>query len=200
METPTSFTDYNRPTSVTFPEYKAAVQLFETYEANVDHVCRILHVPTVRSLIKTFYLRIHENKSVLLGQAAFLLSIFALSAFFYQPFENSEVATTDRDAVLLSRLWSKAALDVLDHSHRETSGTLEDVQAYILMSYVTYHLDGFSARYRRLSAAAASTARDLCLHRLDADDAAPREQANLRTLIDQEVKRRVFWHIAATDW
>jgi hypothetical protein len=164
-------------------------------------MCRVLHIPTVRSLVKTFYLRISQNESVLPGQAALLLSLFALSAFFYRPFDNSPVATTEHDAVHLSKFWSKGALDVLDHSHRNTSGSLEDIQASILMSYVTYHLDGFSARGRHLSTAAASIARDLRLHRLDADNESPTErETSLHVLIDRKAKRRVFWHIASTDW
>ena len=69
------------------------------------------------------------------------------------------------------------------------------------MSLVTYHLDGFSARGCLLSTAAASIARDLRLHRLDANNELSTEnEASVRVLIDREVKRRVFWYIASTDW
>ncbi|KAI1371645.1 hypothetical protein F4677DRAFT_435290 [Hypoxylon crocopeplum] len=187
--------------TVIFPPYRAALLLLQSYESNLDYMCRILHLETIRSLIKTIYLRINQGESAPPGQAALLLSIFALSAFFYEPFENSEVATTEQDAVHFSNVMSKGALDVLDYSRRNTSGTLEDVQAYILMSFVTFHLDGFSARGRILSTTAASLARDLRLHRLDAaDEYPPENEPNVRVLIDREVKRRVFWSIASTDW
>lgn len=136
------------------------------------------------------------------GQAALVLSLFALAAYFYQPFAHSEVATTEKDAHHLCKLLSRGALDVLDYSRRNTSGTLEDVQAYILMSLVTYHLDGFSARGRLLSTTALSIARELRLHQLDAENesSATENETDPRSLVDREVKRRVFWHIVSTDW
>jgi hypothetical protein len=187
---------------VTFPSYKIATLLFQSYESNVDHLCRILHVPTVRFLIKSIYLRANEGESILPGEAALLLSIFAMAAYFYQPFASSEVATTKGTAIELSKTLSRGALDVLDYSRRNTSGTLEDVQAYILMSFVTYHLDGFSARGRLLSTTATSIARELRLHQLDDgyDTSATKSESSARTLIDREVKRRTFWYIASTDW
>ncbi|CZR68279.1 uncharacterized protein PAC_18178 [Phialocephala subalpina] len=201
---PVSASDDNgmNGTLVTFPFYKMAALLLENYESNVDHLCCILNIPTVRSLMKTFYLRLHQNESVLPGQAALLLSLFTLAAYFYQPFDGSEVATTKRDVIHLSKILGKGALDLLDYTRRNTSGTMEDVQATILMSYVSYHLDGFSARGRLLSTAAASLARELQLHRLDADNESISvdKQTSARYLMDREIKRRVFWHIASTDW
>jgi len=106
-----------------------------------------------------------------------------------------------QETIELSKFWSKGALDALEHSRRNTSGSLEDVQATILMSYVTYHVDGFSARGRLLSTTAASMARDLRLHRLDADtESVAERETSIGSLIDHEVKRRVFWHITSTDW
>lgn len=199
--TPISEHDRPRDTVVLFPAYRVAVLLFQSYESNVDHVCRILHIPTVRSSLKTFYLRLHQNEPVPPGQAALLLSIFAIAAFFCQTSENSEVATSEQDAVHLSKVLGKGAFDVLDYSRRNTSGTLDDIQAYILMSFITFHLDGFSARGRLLPTVAASIARDLRLHRLDADlESSAAKDTSVRALIDREVKRRVFWYIVSTDW
>ena len=187
---------------VTFPVYRTAALLFQSYESNVDHLCHILHIPTVWSLIKTFYIRLNERESILPDQAALLLSIFALAAYFYQPLHHSEVATTKQDAIRLSKILSKGALDVLDYTRRNTSGTLEDVQASIFMSFVAYHLDGFSTRGRLLTTAAISIARELRLHRLDAENESidAENGTNVRILVEREIKRRVFWHIASTDW
>ncbi|KAI1734044.1 fungal-specific transcription factor domain-containing protein [Xylaria scruposa] len=186
---------------VVFPTYKTAVVLFDHFETHVDHMCRILNLPIVRSLMKSVYTRINQNESVPPGQAALLLALFALSAFFHQPTRSGEVQAVGNDKTYLSKFWSRGALDVLEHSRRNTSGTLEDVQALILMSYVTYHLDGFSARYRHLLATAVSMAQDLGLHRLDSDDCDLKsDTSSLRSLIDKEVKRRVYWHLIASDW
>ena len=203
LQASTAATNQEQPSKsvVKFPAYKVAVLLFENYQSSVDHMCGILHIPTIRSLIKAVYLQITQSESVCTGQAALLLSIFALSAYFYQPVENSEVAQSTRDAIDLAKSLSKGALNILDYSRRSTSGSLEDVQAYILMSFVMFHLDGFSTRGRVLANTAASIARDLRLHQIDADEYSTAEKEfDLRALVAREVKRRVFWHIAATDW
>jgi hypothetical protein len=183
--------------SVAFPPFRVAMLLFDNFETTIDHMCCVLHNPTVRTFIRTNYLRIHQNEVVPPGQAALLLSIFSLSAFFYPVTTNSEVATTSLEATHLSKIWATAALDMLNNSQRHTSGNLEDVQAYIIMSFVTYHLDGFSARNRYVAAMAASVAKDLGLHRLDANSPDP---LDLHAVISDRVKRRVFWHIVSTDW
>jgi hypothetical protein len=187
--------------AIIFPEYRVAMLLFENYLTNVDHMCRILHVPSVRSLIRTIYLMIGQGAFIPPSQAALLLAIFALSSFFYQSYDNSEVASTEHEAVELSKFWSRYTLDVLSHSTRSTPGSLEDIQAFIVMTYVTKHLIGPSSRDLLLSTTAASIARNLRLHRLDSNDESLIESAiSPRDLIDREVKRRVFWHIVTTDW
>ncbi len=188
---------------VIFPVYRVATLLFKSYHSNVDHLFRILHIPTIRSYIRTFYLKNNESdEPVSPGQAALLLSIFAVAAYFYQLVDNSDVATTQHDAIRLSQVLSRGALDVLDYSRRTTPSTLEDAQASVIMSFVTYHLDGFSARGRFLTTAAISIIRELRLHRLDADNESStvESETTVQILILREIKRRVFWHIAATDW
>ena len=185
-------------TTAIFPPYDAALSLLQSYESNVDHVCRILHLPTMRSLLRSFYLRLNQGETVPLGQAAMLLAMFALAAYFYQPSRDSPVARSQRETVELAKFWSNCTLNVLDETRRQTQATLEDIQAHLLMTYVTYHLDGPSRRGRDLAGSAASIAKELKLHRLDADGNAKTSQT--RQVIDLEIKRRIFWHIVATDW
>ncbi|KAH8645502.1 hypothetical protein BX600DRAFT_165697, partial [Xylariales sp. PMI_506] len=203
-ESAISTTEYSQKTSnplVVFPVYRVAALLLESHEANVDHVCHILHIPTVRSRMKNIYLQTDQNKSIPPNEAALLLSVFALGVFYYCPSANSDIAKTDAEALQLSRIWSRNALDVLNYSHRNGSCSLEDVQACILMAYMTYHLEGFSPRRRVLSTTALSLARELRLHRLDAFHGSLNDtQQTPRSSLDLEVKRRVFWFIASTDW
>lgn len=185
---------------VTFPSYGIASQLLRNYESSVNQMYPVLYIPEARSLIKKFYLQINQNESIKLGHAALLLSIFAISAFFYRTSPDSEVATTEKDAVYLSQILSTSALNVLDHSRRSTSGTLEDVQANILTVLLVQQLDGFSARARLLLSNAISAARDLRLHRLDAEDEVQTNAVDPSLGVQREVRRRVFWFIASADW
>lgn len=179
------------------------MQLLRIYETSVDHFVRILHIPTMISLLGNFYGRLRGGLRVRPSEAALFLSIFAIAAFFSPPpgshGTNSFLANND-DLLNLSIIFSKAALDVIEYSRRTTSGSIEDVQACILMGFVVYHLDGFSARGRSLSSAAVVIARDLRLHRVDDGDAVPDRDLNTEAMVEREVRRRVWWHITATDW
>src|SRR5689334_3110680 len=99
--TSTQALNQDRPTNniVRFPVYTVAMLLFENYLSSVDHMCGILHIPTIRAQLKTVYLGITQSEPVCIGQAALLLSLLALSAFFYKPTENSEVAQSTRDVI-----------------------------------------------------------------------------------------------------
>lgn len=186
---------------VSLPMHAEAVHLLECYSRNVDYLVRVLHIPTVRNLLNNFYANLNRSQQVKSGEAALLLAIFASSSFFWRPSSNTGVVSlSDDETVLLSLAWAKAALDVLDHSRRNTSGSLEDAQATILMSFVVYHFDGFSARGRALTGSAVVIARDLRLHRTDEDDSRSSMGWSKNQLIEQETKRRVWWHIASTDW
>jgi len=184
---------------IPLPEYLEAVELLRNYELNVDHFVRVLYIPSIRSLLKSFYQNVKERAQMKPCEAALLLSIFAISAYFSHPSENSLLPGPD-DLLKLAIILSKAALDALDYSKRTTSGSIEDVQANILMAFVVYHLDGFSARGRSLCAAAMVIARDLRLHRIDDGDAVPDINLTTEAIIEREVMRRVWWHITSTDW
>lgn len=189
-------------TVVTFPIYGIATLLLQSYESNVDVLCHILHFPTLKSILRNLYLRVYQSEPISPSQAALLLSVFAAAAYYFQIDSNSEFATSQQDALRLSHIFSREALDVLDFSRRNSLSTLEEAQASLIMSFVTYHLHGSSAGCRFLLAAATSIATDLRLQRIDADDktSASGNEESIHSSINLEVKRRVFWHIATTDW
>ncbi|XWX00036.1 hypothetical protein V2A60_008052 [Cordyceps javanica] len=99
----------------------------------------------------------------------------------------------------MSSIWTNAALDVLEYSKRSASASLEDVQATIVISYVIYNSQGFSPMFRSLHSNIIMMARDLSLHKTD----SPRRSGEIDqppSQIEDDVKRRLWWHIAATDW
>jgi hypothetical protein len=142
----------------------------------------------------------NRGESIPLGEAALFLSMFSVAALFYLPQETSEKGTVELNSACLSKTFSKCATDVLEISRRMTSGSIEDVQACVLMSYTTYHLEGFSTRCRFFSTTAIAIAKDLRLHQLDARGHFCTQETALREAIGLEVKRRLFWHIVSTDW
>ena len=148
-----------------------------------------------------WYLALDEGQSVAKGQAALLLAVFALTTFFYHPPLLDQLLKSESESTCVSRIFIKAALDVLDHCRRISSGSLEEVQAYTLVATVVFYTDGFSARGRALISTAITTARDLRLHQLDAIDTYATDKCAVQfDTMSLELKRRVFWYLASTDW
>ncbi|KAF2451795.1 hypothetical protein P171DRAFT_478819 [Karstenula rhodostoma CBS 690.94] len=185
---------------IRLPPFGTGSLLLHTYETKLLSICPIVYIPTIRSLLRTTYLRLKDPALISPSSVAVLSALFALGAFFCDPSSTSEIATTEADSIALSKAFSRNALDLLDHSRRTSSGTLEDVQAYILMSLALSHIDGFSARSRMLFSSALCMARDLRLHRLDKSESSADAPYDARLLVEKEIKRRVFWYIASEDW
>jgi len=114
-----------------------AKSLFEYYAANAECFHRIILIPSVRDLLERVYGKLLQRQPVESSHASLLLSIFASSAYDWQ-----------RDATKAAIFWSKAALDVLEHSRRTGRGLLEDVQASIILLFLIYKNEGFSIRCR----------------------------------------------------
>lgn len=96
--------------------------------------------------------------------------------------------------------WTRITLDVLEQVRRSGAATLETVQASMSVVFLLYHADGFSLKVRALHGSAISVAKELGLHRTDAPRNGlppPRTQAEI---IDRELRRRIWWHLACTDW
>ena len=186
--------------NVWLPAQDEAVLLFENYVKNIDYIQHVVYPPLVHIILDDVYTRIVEHQPVGSSHVALLLSIFASAAYYWT--SRSDYVSlffTLQEANQASLLWSKAALDVLEHSRRTTSGSIEDVQATIILSFLALNLEGFSARSRSLMTTALVTARNLGLHMLDAQNEERQGHTRERG-IEVEVKRRVWWHIAATDW
>lgn len=185
---------------IIIPTYEIATLLCQNYEAIFDPMCRILHIPSLKSLVGSIYLQITQNQPVVLGQAALLLAVFAVSAFFTPPLVTAEWAKTQDSSAGVSKILAKSASDVLSHSRQVGSGSLEDIQAHVIMSYVTFHHDGSPQRGRFHTGAALALCRELGLHCVDADSDSIDMHLSPRSKVDRELKRRVFWYLASSEW
>lgn len=133
------------------------------------------------------------------NHVALMLSIFASTAHMlsaHAGYANS-IFINQQNATRCAFIWGNSALDALEHSSRSTQGSVsvEDIQATIILSFVVFNLEGFTTRFRALTSRAVTMARDLSLHRLDAD--THKQDDSLAGL---EINRRIWWHIASTDW
>ena len=61
------------------------------------------------------------------------------------------------------------------------------------------HIEGFSPKARHIVYASVTAAKDLGMHRTDDPTFATPEESQAE-IIDREMRRRVWWHLASTDW
>ena len=176
--------------------------LFEDYAENIECFYHVILVSHVRQLLQDVYEKILRHQPFTPSYAALLLSIFANTESNSSTLVDEDLSPKDRqNSVTAATLWSKGALEVLEYSRRTGSGSIEDVQASIILLFSIFKNEGFSCRCRHLLSNALTIARDLSLHRLDMlSFGGTKACSDKEDMAGLELKRRLWWHIASTDW
>lgn len=185
------------------PDEQEAYALFAVYARTSDYMYHVTHFATIRNMIKDVYGNIKNRCVVHSHEIALLLSILAIGSYFstYKPEESNNVFPSAESLTLLSELWRTWALDVLDQIRRTGPGSIEELQATIILSLLNHNLEGFSERVRILHSTALSIAQGLQLHIMDSpDQKAKHPESTIPDIIAKEVKRRLWWHLVASDW
>ncbi|KAF3766690.1 hypothetical protein M406DRAFT_53242, partial [Cryphonectria parasitica EP155] len=183
--------------SIDLPSKEDALALFRDYLENSDfHVANILHPPTVQAMVVDVYTQLRRGQKVDLGAAAFVLSFCAASAYFWDlDFPAQFNFSSEDSAAAQSHAWKSAAWDLLDQAQRSASNTLHLIQARMILGDLFYNIEGVTSRFRYLHSCARAAAHEMRLHLVDFPGSGPGDSPLLR-----EMKRRVWWYLAATDW
>lgn len=174
-----------------------ALALLQDYIDHVYPLLPVIHGATTRGLIMRFYDDLSRGEQLPHYVAALILTLSALSAYFWQPdvgfhgyFASAE------EAAEASLFWRDWAFDILANATKETnSGTMESVQAWAVMTYMIHNVEGCSSRFRILHNRSLTAARELLFHLTDSPRSARSEDE-----VTRELKRRIWWYIAGTDW
>jgi len=69
----------------------------------------------------------------------------------------------------------------------------------VMLTFLFYHMEGFTCRVRLMHSSAITMARSLGIHKIDIPTNQPQtpERADI---IDREIRRKVWWHLTSTDW
>lgn len=173
-----------------------ALLLLQDFLDNPFHLLPILHPTAARSMIVNFYSVLTSGGDPDPAHAALILGIAATSAFFFT--EGSQVNgafETLEEATHAAVTWFKSSLNILGKSQANACGSLEEVQARSILAYLVYNMEGCSARFRFLHGCSLSSAREMSLHLIDGPGSEQQDEEAMK-----EIKRRVWWHITATDW
>lgn len=182
------------------PEEDIGLQFFDVYTEQLDPVQHLIHGPTARRSIRHLYRKLQLGEQVEANDTVLLLTTLTSIVAYWGLSENtSSVFGSKQQAINVAVLWLRVALDVLEHVRRTASASLETVQAGIIVVFLIYHIEGFSPKVRAIVYATLSIAKDLGMHRTDDPNFLPPEESQL-DIVDREMKRRVWWHLASTDW
>lgn len=168
-----------------------ALLLLQDFVDNPYHLLPIIHESSARALIDEFYTCGSRYEKVNPAHAALILSISATSAsFFNKNMKCHYNFASSEEAAQASLTWRQSALLTLDESQRTASGCLEEIQARAILAYLVYNTESCSARFRFLHSSSVAAARDASLHLIDSPGSQHKDN----------VPRRLWWHIASTDW
>ncbi|RJE24526.1 hypothetical protein PHISCL_03113 [Aspergillus sclerotialis] len=185
--------------TIKLPTKSEASSLLRCYLDKVHSLHPVVHPDSVQNIMDKVYRHPHIYNNC--SHIALLLSIFASVSHFWGPQSNgSLVFGSVEDASFMASVWSKAALDLLVYSRRTTPGSIEDVQAAIIVSFFVYNVRGFSTIFRSLHSAMITMARDLSLHKIDSPRRGKPECYSDINFKEDETRRRIWWHIASLDW
>ncbi|OQD81270.1 hypothetical protein PENANT_c028G10021 [Penicillium antarcticum] len=182
------------------PLYEEASIIIEKYIEEITYLHHVAHTPSLRVLVEKLYGDLRESKPVEIGQVSLLLGILASTTTFWTEHDmQNEIFSSVEEANGQSIRWMKLALEVIEYSRFKHTESLEDVQAMIILIFVTTNLVGIASQSRYIVNMAISVARELSLHRIDHAnnrnvDVPPPDSARA------EISRRVWWYIVATDW
>ena len=185
---------------VWLPQYQEAKILLEKYLQDITYIHHVIHSPSARGYLDELYEGLEQQAAIKPGLTALFLSIFASTTFAWTPRDNESLFSSVEEANNQTTLWITTALAVLEFSHSTTSGSIEDIQAMIILSFAVCNVEGFSSRFWTLKSTAISMARQLSLHRIDHVSSVPVENMTDLSSTRVEIYRRVWWYLMATDW
>lgn len=189
------------PENIWLPIKGEAISLLRYYMVNVDYLHPVLDPQAVESLINDVYSRPNIRVWANPAQIALLLSIFASTSYLWRGTKGEEtIFTCAKTASQMSAIWTKTALDVLEYSRRVGPGSIQDLQATIIISYLIHNARAHGALNRSLHAIALTMARDLALHLTDSTRKWKAEGDRPFSPIEAEVRRRIWWHLISLDW
>ncbi|KAH8892748.1 hypothetical protein GQ53DRAFT_840598 [Thozetella sp. PMI_491] len=195
-----STTTTNAIRCITIPPKAETDVLLEKFVQDIEFICPIIHVPSLRATIDKLYEQLSANVCPA-GPVSLLLGIIATVAqhWLQSDTEKRGVFKSTADANYQVVLWAKATLDVVDNCRRVTPVSLENVQALMLVSCVICNLEGISPKFRSVFSVTISIARELGLHFTDRQEgrALAWQRADPYRV---EFGRRVWWHLTASDW
>ncbi|PQE13532.1 C6 zinc finger domain protein [Rutstroemia sp. NJR-2017a WRK4] len=171
------------------PSRKEAQPILQYFIHKVNWIYHLVHIPTLERNFSTLYDDIEGKKQPRYDVLALVSTVFALSTYFQ-----------DLQSLTVSRRWTLLAQSALAAANYVTEPTLETIQCVLLIAQHLLPNVGGIAIFRVLFSTALHSARSLALDRVDLAINKKRREGTRIDYVELETKRRIWWHITATDW
>ena len=188
--------------NISLPTHDVAVAFLDAYATHLDSVQHILHIDSTRQMLDDTYARLENGEDIDPGALCLILGICAGVGFYWTVGSSSGDALFDdhETARRVSAVWAKHSLYAMEQLHLGTAEhSLEAVQSMVMLTFLFYHMEGFTSRVRLMHSSAITIAMSLGLHKTDAPNLLS-PPTNQTDIVDKEVRRKVWWHLACTDW
>jgi hypothetical protein len=184
---------------ILFPLEKEAKLLLTTYTRDLSYIQQIVHPRSLVYTIEDAYQQIEGKRPIQPGCLILLLSIIASVTHVWVVDEQEDgrqkLFISSAQANMQAPLWVKSTYAVLHATHDNVAPSLETIQGIIILAFLIANIEGVSTRFRSLISMGLTLARELNLHRIDAESSACLT-GDLRV----EMSRRAWWYLVSTDW
>ncbi|KAF2148772.1 hypothetical protein K461DRAFT_52557 [Myriangium duriaei CBS 260.36] len=193
------FSDTENPSScIPFPTRDKGLKLLEQYTCLLHGMMPIVHCPTVKDKLEGIYANATQPfGSINTADIALILAIFSSVAFYCHVDVGAHSCfPSNTEALLVACKWAKISIDST-WPPRDDLTPIEGLQVIMMYYFLVHHMEGLSPLVRLMHNSTVAIARDLGLHKTDMTE---RQNLTRQEIIDQEISRRVWWHLCGTDW
>lgn len=191
----------NRPNHMDyFPPKDLAFHMLEEYAENENHLYRLIHMPSARDTLLGVYSETLASGRCDSSALALFFAIFASTKYFHNLSRGKPSEHKQQEATRCCELWSSICLDLLFKDGQALSPSLAALQTVATIGHIFVNADGHSVTLAFIFQQGISLARSMLLHHTDTDNSRRWRKHDRATMIDVELRRRLWWHVAVSDW
>jgi hypothetical protein len=179
------------------PPLSEAQVLLSKYIDEVSFFHHVFHVPSLKRVFFHVYSNLENPELLQPGQVVLVLSIITSTVFYWTSIDcvSKRLFSTVEAANHQALSWLRVVMYMIEVCNRLTFFSLELLQGLLTITLVVGNIETLSLRYRYLLDIGLTMAHEMRLHLTDhPDNSRPVDR------IETEVKRRLWWYMATTDW
>ena len=173
--------------------------LLNLFTKTIDATYHLLHIPTVWQWHEELYADLNANRIPSATQLAFFLATFAGAAYVSKSdlqFEKPGLA--GKSQMTLSESWLKQSVFLL--TKPPVPPSIQALQTAAHLSHLCSQIEGFTGSFGSISMFCVHMVKAMKIHRLDTARCREERNRNGADMVDIEAKRRIWWHLVASDW